>query len=99
MNQNNTSTKENMNKNYDDYPTIAVAQPIDVPSSKKSAGPSTLPKITNSRIQEKQLSRLLEQGYTRGFADSLNKTKQEFAQRVSSQFYHVVATLCGPVYL
>ena len=66
---------------YDSYPTVAVAEPLDVPPSKSTSN-LALPKNGHGPILEKQLGRLLEQGYTQGLAESLNKTKEEFGQRV-----------------
>ena len=74
-----------MTKTYDNIPTI-FAEPVDdVPPV-----PTTNLKLPNMRIapiKEMQLARLVEQGYTRGLAESLDKTKQEFAQRVSITFH------------
>ena len=71
-----------MSKHYDNYPTVAVAQVLDAPNT-KGTNSLSLPQSNHGPIQEKELARLLEQGYTNGLAQSLNKSKQEFGQRVS----------------
>lgn len=71
-----------MNKQYGNYPAVAVAQVLEAPTYKNTKSLS-LPKSSHGPIQEKELTRLLEQGYTKGLAQSLNKTKEEFGQRVS----------------
>lgn len=71
-----------MNKTYDDVPTVLLAEPIDTPYNARTTN-LTLPDHQKAEIEERQISRLMEQGYTRGLAESLNKTKAAFGQRVS----------------
>ena len=72
-----------MNKTYDDVPTVLLAEPIDAPYNARTTN-LTLPDHQKAEIEEKQISRLMEQGYTRGLAESLNKTKEAFGQRVGN---------------
>lgn len=73
-----------MSNAYENYPTVAVAQVmLDAPNTKGTNNSLSLPQSNQGPIQEKELARLLDQGYTNGLAQSLNKTKEEFGQRVS----------------
>ena len=78
-----------MSKTYDAIPTILLAEPIDAPANLRTTN-LTLPEHQKAEIEEKQISRLVDQGYSRGLAESLNKTKEAFGQRVSvnSRFFH-----------
>ena len=91
-----------MTKAYDDIPTVLLAEPIDAPINSRTES-LTLPNHQQVSIEEKQISRLVEQGYSRGLAESLNRTKAAFGQRIwiidnsgsmrSSDGHRIVPTL------
>lgn len=73
---------QTMSKTYDNYPTVLLAEPIGAPKNVRTTN-LTLPEHQNAVIDEKQIGQLIEQGYSRGLAESLNKNKSAFGQRVS----------------
>lgn len=80
------SSTKNMRKFDDDYPVVVAQQVEPMPPgniNNKSTSNLALPNNNNAGpIQELQIGRLLEQGYTQGLAESLNNTKHEFGQRI-----------------
>jgi len=83
-------TKTSYDRNLDDVPTV-VAQPVEAeitvtptstPVVVNNAGTDLRLNHKNRAIDEAALSHLVEQGYSRGFAESLNDMKIEFPGRV-----------------
>lgn len=66
------------NKTYDDVPVVFLAEPMGAPPTRSLA----LPRKQKIDISERQIERLIEQGYTRGLAESLTNTKTAFGQRI-----------------
>ncbi|CAB9506711.1 expressed unknown protein [Seminavis robusta] len=70
-----------MSKTYDAIPVVLLAEPLDSPNNTRTTN-LALAKKQHKDIDELQLERLVEQGYSRGLAESLTKTKAAFGQRI-----------------
>ncbi|CAB9513401.1 expressed unknown protein [Seminavis robusta] len=70
-----------MTKSYDNVPVVLLAEPVDSPNNNRTNN-LALAKKQNTNIDEEQLERLVEQGYSRGLAESLTMTKAAFGQRI-----------------
>jgi hypothetical protein len=63
-------------------PIQAIPAPAMGASIPKARMVVSIPEAASSRLSEVQIQRLMEQGYTRGLAESLNQTKDAFALRI-----------------
>lgn len=73
-----------MKQSYD-YADIQPIQAIPAPDislPKASMVTSVAPSAAEERLSEVQIQKLMDQGYTRGLAESLNHTKDSFALRI-----------------
>jgi hypothetical protein len=65
-----------------DIPTVTDVTPLPPPTAPDSSANNASQDTKEGPISERQIERLIEQGYTQGLARSLNDSKASFYKRI-----------------